>query len=57
MNPDVVHGNDWRSLNPGEIGYWEPTQRVTVVVPCYNGQDPLARIALPLGGTDTVSLE
>ena len=42
MNPDVVHGNDWRTLNPGEIGSWEPTQRVTVVVPCYNGQEPLA---------------
>ena len=42
MNPDVVHGNDWRSLDPGEIGHWEPTQRVTVVVPCYNGQEPLA---------------
>ena len=42
MNPDVVHGNDWRTLNPGEIGYWEPSQRVTVVVPCYNGQEPLA---------------
>ena len=42
MNPDVVHGNDWRSLTPGEIGSWEPTQRVTVVVPCYNGQEPLA---------------
>ena len=42
MNPDVVHGNDWRTLDPGEIGYWEPSQRVTVVVPCYNGQEPLA---------------
>ena len=42
MNPDVVHGNDWRTLDPGEIGHWEPTQRVTVVVPCYNGQEPLA---------------
>ena len=42
MNPDVVHGNDWRSLTPGDIGSWEPTQRVTVVVPCYNGQEPLA---------------
>ena len=42
MNPDVVHGNDWRSLDPGRIGKWTPTQRVTVVVPCYNGQEPLA---------------
>ena len=42
MNPDVVHGNDWRTLDPGEIGSWRPTQRVTVVVPCYNGQEPLA---------------
>ena len=42
MNPDVVHGNDWRSLDPGKIGDWMPTRRVTVVVPCYNGQEPLA---------------
>ena len=42
MNPNVVHGNDWRSLTPGDIGHWEPTQQVTVVVPCYNGQEPLA---------------
>ena len=42
MNPDVVHGNDWRSLDPGKIGRWTPTRRVTVVVPCYNGQEPLA---------------
>ena len=42
MNPDVVHGNDWRSLDPAPIGDWTPTQRVTVVVPCYNGQQPLA---------------
>ena len=37
-----MHGNDWRSLDPGRIGKWTPTQRVTVVVPCYNGQEPLA---------------
>jgi glycosyltransferase involved in cell wall biosynthesis len=42
VNPDVVHGNDWRSLDPGKIGRWTPTRRVTVVVPCYNGQEPLA---------------
>jgi len=42
VNRDVVHGNDWRSLDPGRIGQWTPTRRVTVVVPCYNGQEPLA---------------
>ena len=42
MNLDAVHGNDWRSLDPPKIGRWTPTQRVTVVVPCYNGQEPLA---------------
>jgi len=42
VNPDVVHGNDWRSLDPAPIGDWTPTRRVTVVVPCYNGQEPLA---------------
>jgi GT2 family glycosyltransferase len=42
MNTGVVHGNDWRTLDRPEIGSWRPTQRVTVVVPCYNGQEPLA---------------
>ena len=42
MNENVVHGNDWRSLDPAPIGDWTPTRRVTVVVPCYNGQEPLA---------------
>jgi len=42
VNPEVVYGNDWRSLDPAPIGDWTPTRRVTVVVPCYNGQDPLA---------------
>ncbi|MBI03215.1 MAG: hypothetical protein CL468_04195 [Acidimicrobiaceae bacterium] len=42
MNYDVVRGNDWRSLDPAPIGDWTPTQLVTVVVPCYNGQQPLA---------------
>jgi GT2 family glycosyltransferase len=42
VNPEVVYGNDWRSLDPARIGDWTPTRRVTVVVPCYNGQDPLA---------------
>ena len=41
MNPEVVYGNDWRSLDPAPIGDWSPTRRVTVVVPCYNGQEPL----------------
>ena len=49
MNPDVVHGNDWRSLDPAPIGGWTPTRRVTVVVPCYNGQEPLALTFAALG--------
>jgi len=37
-----VHGNDWRALDPPDIGRWTPSRRVTVVVPCYEGQEPLA---------------
>ncbi|MEE2767732.1 MAG: glycosyltransferase [Actinomycetota bacterium] len=37
----VVRGNDWRSLEPSEIGQWDPTRTVTVVMPCYMGQAEL----------------
>ena len=37
----AVRGNDWRSLEPGELGRWSPTERVTVVLPCYMGQAEL----------------
>ena len=37
----VVRGNDWRSLEPGELGRWGPTATVTVVLPCYMGQSEL----------------
>ena len=37
----AVRGNDWRLLEPGELGRWSPTERVTVVLPCYMGQAEL----------------
>ena len=43
----VVSGNDWRSLEPGELGRWGPTATVTVVLPCYMGQ---AELELTLAG-------
>jgi len=37
----VVRGNDWRSLEPADIGEGTPTGTVTVVLPCYMGQTEL----------------
>ena len=37
----VVRGNDWRSLEPGELGRGSPTATVSVVLPCYMGQAEL----------------
>ena len=37
----VVRGNDWRTLDLPELGRWRPTLRVTVVLPCYQGQEAL----------------
>lgn len=37
----VVRGNDWRSLDVAALGDWRPTLRVTVVLPCYQGQEAL----------------
>ena len=33
----TVHGNDWRTLNPSEIGEGDFVDRVTVILPCYMG--------------------
>ncbi|MAZ61680.1 MAG: hypothetical protein CMB18_00015 [Euryarchaeota archaeon] len=38
----AVHGNDWRGLNPAQIGEGEFFDRVTVILPCYMGQQELA---------------
>jgi len=38
----AVHGNDWRTLNPSEIGEGDFVDRVTVILPCYMGQQELA---------------
>ena len=38
----AVHGNDWRTLNPSEIGEGDFVDRVTVILPCYMGQPELA---------------
>ena len=37
----VVSGNDWRTLEVPDIGGWRPTQPVTVVLPCFQGQEAL----------------
>ncbi len=37
----AVHGNDWRILNPTQIGEGKFTDRVTVILPCYMGQQEL----------------
>ena len=38
----AVHGNDWRILNPAQIGEGKFVDRVTVILPCYMGQQELA---------------
>jgi len=38
----TVHGNDWRILNPAQIGEGKFVDRVTVILPCYMGQQELA---------------
>ena len=38
----AVHGNNWRTLNPSEIGEGDFVDRVTVILPCYMGQQELA---------------
>ncbi len=37
----VVRGNDWRTLEVPDMGGWRPTQPVTVVLPCFQGQEAL----------------
>ncbi len=38
----AVCGNDWRTLEVPDLGAWQPTQQVSVVIPCYHGQQELA---------------
>ena len=38
----VVRGNDWRILDVAALGDWLPSLAVTVVLPCYQGQEALA---------------
>ena len=37
----VVPGNDWRTVDVPDLGGWRPTLRVSVVLPCYQGQEAL----------------
>ena len=37
----AIHGNDWRTLNPALIGEGKFVDRVTVILPCYMGQQEL----------------
>tara|TARA_Y100000746_G_C15430773_1_gene418499 strand:+ start:513 stop:725 length:213 start_codon:yes stop_codon:yes gene_type:complete len=38
----AVRGNDWRTLNPARIGEGKFVDPVTVILPCYMGQQELA---------------
>ena len=38
----AIHGNDWRALNPPQIGEGEFVDRVSVILPCYMGQQELS---------------
>ena len=37
----AVPGNDWCTLEVPELGAWRPSLRVSVVLPCYQGQEAL----------------
>ena len=37
----AVHGNDWRTLDPAQIGEGNFVDPVTVILPCYMGQQEL----------------
>ena len=39
---ETLKGNDWKSLKPSSIGEGDYVDRVTVVLPCYMGQEELA---------------
>ena len=39
---NAIHGNDWRVLNPLEIGGEGFTDTVSGILPCYMGQKELA---------------
>ena len=38
----AIHGNDWRALNPAQIGEGKFVDPVSVILPCYMGQQELA---------------
>ena len=38
----AVYGNDWRILEPSQIGSSENSEKVSVILPCYMGQEELA---------------
>jgi len=38
----AVYGNDWRILEPSQIGSGKNSEKVSVILPCYMGQGELA---------------
>ncbi len=39
---EMIKGNDWKSLKPSPIGEGNYGDRVTIILPCYMGQEELA---------------
>ena len=39
---EMIKGNDWKSLKPSPIGEGNYVDRVTIILPCYMGQEELA---------------
>ena len=37
----LIHRNDYSVLSPPELGHWEPTLTVSVIIPAHNHQDKL----------------
>ena len=42
LSQKAVYGNDWRTLEPAQIGSSKNSEKVTVILPCYMGQEELA---------------
>ena len=42
LSQKAVYGNDWRTLEPSQIGSGKNSEKVTVILPCYMGQEELA---------------
>ncbi len=43
LGPSSVPGNEWTKLSPPDLGAWDPSRRVAVILPYYEAQIELSR--------------